>query len=369
MQEGEPDVPVGKPLCIVVEEKGDIGAFADYQPSGEKKGASTTSEKAEEKPKDQASSETEKSAQPPSSPVTRPSSPASGKYSTRVIASPFARRSAVNAGISLKDMSGTGPGGRILAADVQEAIESGVATSRHDLGLDTGKYEDVSISNYQRVTAQRLSESKQTIPHYYLTTDCTIDKMLALRASINENLPDESPRVSVNDFIIKASAAALRRVPQVNAEWMGTAIRMYHTADISVAVATPKGLITPIIRDADRKGVRDISSELRNLAQKAKDGKLETEEYVGGTFTISNLGMFGVDNFAAVVQPPQAAILAVGSAQQRVVPDAASENGIATRTIMTVTLSCDHRVFDGAIGAQWLKSFRACMEDPVEIIL
>lgn len=351
----------------MVENKGDIEAFANYDPSNDGV-AKSEADKPAKTPKQPAMSE-KKQAEPPSFPVTRPTSPTSDIEGTRILASPLARRSAADAGISLKGLSGTGPGGRVLAGDVHDALSSGTTISRDGAMQDASMHSDVAVRTYQRITAQRLTEAKQTIPHYYLTTECSIDNMLSLRAKLNSNEREDVPKISVNDFIIKACAAALRRVPQVNAEWMGTAVRMYHTADISVAVATPNGLITPIIKDADRKGVKDISAEFKTLAQKARDGKLESQEYMGGTFTVSNLGMFGVDNFAAIVQPPQSAILAIGSAVPRVVPDASSENGVTTRTVMTVTLSCDHRVFDGAVGAQWLQAFKSCMEDPVEIIL
>jgi pyruvate dehydrogenase E2 component (dihydrolipoamide acetyltransferase) len=202
-----------------------------------------------------------------------------------------------------------------------------------------------------------------------VSTECTVDGMLALRAQLNAKLPEGAPRLSVNDFIVKSAAAALRRVPEVNAQWMGDKIRMFHSADISVAVQTPNGLITPIVKEADRKGIREISGEVKELAERARAGKLAPDEFMGGTFTISNLGMFGVNEFAAIVNPPQAAILAVGTSTQRLVPDATKEIGFSTRTVMTVTLSCDHRVIDGAVGALWLKAFKSCLEDPVEIIL
>eukprot|EP00178_Gracilaria_changii_P028081 TRINITY_DN953_c0_g1_i1.p2 TRINITY_DN953_c0_g1~~TRINITY_DN953_c0_g1_i1.p2 ORF type:complete len:234 (-),score=41.43 TRINITY_DN953_c0_g1_i1:3036-3737(-) len=230
-------------------------------------------------------------------------------------------------------------------------------------------YTDVEVSKYKRVTAERLLQSKQTIPHYYLTVECTVDKMLQLRGAINAKAKEGEYKISVNDFVVKAAAAALRKVPEVNSQWMGDKIRTYHAADISIAVQTEQGLITPIVKDADRKGLKEISNDVKQLAAKARDNALTPEEFMGGTFTISNLGMFGVSNFSAIVNPPQAAILAVGNSEQKVVPDESSLNGFGTKTVMSVTLSCDHRVVDGAVGAQWLAFFKSCLEDPVNIIM
>lgn len=294
----------------------------------------------------------------------------------RVLASPFARVTAANAGISLQGVSGTGPGGRIVAADVQDALVHGVPAqpgvpaeqpAMQIAGMPA--YTDVEVTKYKRITAERLLLSKQTVPHYYLQADCTVDSMLSLRAAINGKAKDGDYKISVNDFVIKAAAAALRKVPEVNAQWMEDKIRVFHSADICIAVQTEQGLITPIVKDADRKGLKEISEDVKQLAAKAKDNALAPEEFMGGTFTISNLGMFGVSSFSAIVNPPQAAILAVGTSEQRVVPDEKTESGFSTKTILNVTLSCDHRVIDGAVGAQWLVEFKSCLEDPVNIII
>jgi len=234
-----------------------------------------------------------------------------------------------------------------------------------------GWYTDIPHTNVRKVIAQRLLQSKQTIPHYYLSVDCSIDEVMKVRAQLNAKL-DEKEKLSVNDFIVKASALALRKVPAVNSSWMDTAIRQYNYVDISVAVATPTGLITPIVKDADLKGLLQISSDVKRLAAKAKENKLAPEEFQGGTFTISNLGMFGVKTFSAIINPPQACILAIGAAETRVVPNEgkdAAEKPFKTAKVMSVTMSCDHRVVDGAVGAQWLQAFKNLLENPLNMLL
>jgi len=213
-------------------------------------------------------------------------------------------------------------------------------------------------------------QSKQTIPHYYLTVNCRVDALSALRRQLNATLA-ASPaggKLSLNDFVVKAASLALRRVPEANASWHGDFIRQYHTVDCAVAVQTPAGLMVPVVRDTDSKGLAAIAAEVRDLAARAKEGRLRPEEMSGGTFTVSNLGMFGVSQFAAIVNPPQAVILAVGAAEPRVVP-AAGGAGFEEGTFMACTLSCDHRVVDGAVGAQVLQAFRGFMEDPASMLL
>ncbi|CAN8077146.1 unnamed protein product [Agarophyton chilense] len=369
-EDGAADVPVGTPMAIVVEEQEDIDAFNDYVPDNAASEAESGSPPQEPTPEAQAATPI-----PPEAPSPAPTTPpavATQATGERVLASPLARVSAANAGLSLKSVAGTGPGGRVLAADVQDALVHGVPQPEEqsvDQLPGMPMYTDVEVSKYKRVTAERLLQSKQTIPHYYLTVECEVDKMLELRSAINAKAKNGEYKISVNDFVVKAAAAALRKVPEVNSQWMGDKIRTFHAADISIAVQTEKGLITPIVKDADRKGLKEISTDVKQLAAKARENALAPEEFMGGTFTISNLGMFGVSSFSAIVNPPQAAILAVGNSAKKVVPDNSSINGYGTRTVMNVTLSCDHRVVDGAVGAQWLAFFKSCMEDPVNIIM
>ncbi|XP_038839382.1 dihydrolipoyllysine-residue acetyltransferase component of pyruvate dehydrogenase complex, mitochondrial-like isoform X1 [Salvelinus namaycush] len=211
-------------------------------------------------------------------------------------------------------------------------------------------------------------QSKQTIPHYYLSVDVNMDHVLELRMELNAEVKAQNIKLSVNDFIIKASALACLKVPEANSSWLDSVIRQNHVVDVSVAVSTPNGLITPIVFNAHTKGLAAISSDVSALAAKARDGKLQPHEFQGGTFTISNLGMFGVKNFSAIINPPQACILAVGGSEKRLLP-ADNEKGFDVASMMSVTLSCDHRVVDGAIGAQWLAEFRKFLEKPVTMLL
>ncbi|PXF41044.1 hypothetical protein BWQ96_09239 [Gracilariopsis chorda] len=228
---------------------------------------------------------------------------------------------------------------------------------------------DVVVTNVKRVIAERLLQSKQTVSQYYLTVQCEVDTMLELHSNNNSKARDGEYKISVNDFVINAAAAALRKVPEGNAQWMGDKIRMYHAADISIAVQTEQGLITLIVKDADRKGLKERTSDVKELATKARENALASKEFMGSTFTISNLGMFGVSNLSAIVNPPQAAILVVGKSEQRVVPDESEPSGFGTKTFMNVLLSSEHRLVGGAVGAQWLSQVRSCLKDPVNIIM
>lgn len=298
---------------------------------------------------------------------------------SRIIASPLAKRIAQMEGVDLAAVKGTGPNGRIVRADVEAAIKSPApkaapiaaaaaapaAIPATDMpGLPA--YELLPHTTMRKVIARRLTESKRDVPHFYLSMDVTLDALLKLRADLNRRGESNGYKLSVNDFIIKASALALKRKPAANAAWTPESMMMFKSVDISVAVAIPGGLITPIIRDADKKGVAQISNEMKDLAKRAKDGKLKPEEFQGGTFSISNLGMFGISSFSAIINPPQAAILAVGKGEERAV---VRKGAIAIETQMTATLSVDHRVIDGALGAELLQAFKDLIEDPLAMLV
>ena len=303
----------------------------------------------------------------------------------RIFVSPLARRMAQQAGIALDGLKGSGPNGRIVKADIEAALQKGPAQARAPEAPApsaptparapapapqiTAPHQLVPNSTMRKVIARRLTEAKQTIPHFYISMDIEIDPLLKLREELNAKSPKEGAgafRLSVNDLIIKAAAVTLRRVPKVNATYTEDNIIIYDDVDISVAVSIPDGLITPIVRKADQKGLAAISNEMKDLIARAKSGKLKPEEFQGGGFSISNMGMYGVSSFAAVINPPQAAILAVSAGQQRPV---VKNGALAIATIMTCTLSVDHRVVDGALGAEWLAEFKKVMEDPLSLML
>ena len=245
----------------------------------------------------------------------------------------------------------------VLKADVEAALTKTPARS--------GEYTEISLNNMRKVIAKRLTESKQQIPHFYLNIDCNLDMLLQLRTSLN-NRNKNGVKISVNDFVIKACAQALIQVPEANAAWHDTVIRQYHSADVAVAVAIDGGLVTPILRSAETKSITALSTEIKALAEKARAGKLVPEEYQGGTFTLSNLGMFGITNFSAILNPPQACILAVGAGEKRPI---VKDDKITIATMMTCTLSVDHRAVDGAVGARFLSAFKNLIEDPLALLV
>ncbi|KAF3840840.1 hypothetical protein F7725_006701 [Dissostichus mawsoni] len=328
--EGTRDVPLGVPLCIIVERESDIAAFKDYVETGV----------------------TDVAAPPPAPAPFRSSRrcPPAAPRKGRVFASPLAKKLAADKGIDLAQVSGSGPDGRITRKDIDSFVPpkaapavaaapapaapaAAAAAPAAPPAAAAGTFTDVPISNIRKVIAQRLMQSKQTIPHYYLSVDVNMDQ-----------------------------------VPECNSSWLDTVIRQNHVVDVSVAVSTANGLITPIVFNAHTKGLVGISSDVSALAAKARDGKLQPHEFQGGTFTISNLGMFGVKNFSAIINPPQSCILAVGGSEKRLMP-ADNEKGFDVASMMSVTLSCDHRVVDGAVGAQWLAEFRKFLEKPVTMLL
>jgi pyruvate dehydrogenase E2 component (dihydrolipoamide acetyltransferase) len=301
-----------------------------------------------------------------------------GADGARIFSSPLARRMAQQAGLELTGIAGSGPNGRIVKRDIEAALAGGAPapaiapatapTAAVPVAAPADGFEPAfdyePASTMRKIIAARLTESKQTVPHFYLTIDCEIDKLLALRKELNARSDDY--RISVNDLVLKACGVALRRVPTANASWTGEGIKFYRSADIAVAVAIEGGLITPVVRDAGGKGLEAISNEMRDLAGRARDGKLMPEDYQGGTFSVSNLGMFGIKQFEAVINPPQGCILAVGAGEARPV---VHNGALAVATVMSVTLSVDHRAVDGAVGAEFLAAFKALVEDPMTMLL
>ncbi len=376
--DGSEGVAVNQPIALLLEEGEDTAALDGY----EKKVATSPAAAVPTAAPAAAVNTTSEAAAAQSAPAVQPAPTAAG---ARIFASPLARRMAQQAGLDLARLKGSGPNGRIVRADVETAMAGasgamapatapdarppapmptpagpGARQLAEALGMS---YRLEPNTNMRKTIARRLSESKQTVPHFYLTVDCVIDDLLAARKRINA---DNDLKVSVNDFVVKAAAAALMQVPAANASWDDDGILYYDHADISVAVATPSGLITPIVKAAESKGLAAISAEMKDLAGRAREGKLKPEEYQGGTFSVSNLGMYGVKDFAAIINPPQGCILAVGAgAQQAVVRDSA----LAVATVMSCTLSVDHRVVDGAVGAEFLAAFKRFVENPVAMLL
>ena len=285
----------------------------------------------------------------------------------RIFASPLARRIAADRNIALEGITGSGPYGRILRRDVESAATAPIAQTTAALAGATQQGDSYLVANSQmrKAIASRLQDSKQQAPHFYLTVDCVIDNLLEARKSLNAKAA-EGIKISVNDMIIRAAAMALIAVPEANASWEGENTRLFRHADIAMAVAIDGGLITPIVWAAEQKGLAALSQETADLAARARDGKLAANEYTGGSFTISNLGMFGVREFAAVINPPHGGILAVGAGEQRPI---VIDGNLAVATVMSVTLSADHRAVDGAVGARWLQAFKGFVENPVTMLL
>ena len=304
----------------------------------------------------------------------------------RILASPLARRLAERAGLDLKTIQGSGPHGRIIKRDVDAAGKGAspkaAATpapaadrtpdaprqvqSLEQMGIAPGSYDLIPLTGMNKTVARRMTDSFRDVPHFPLTIDLEIDALLAARVKINAMLESQKIKVSVNDIVIKAAAVALKRVPEANASYTPEGIAMHHHADVAMAVAIDGGLITPIIRAAETKGLAQIAAETKDLAERARTRKLKPEEYQGGTFSVSNLGMFGIKSFASIINEPQGAILSVGAGEKRVV---ARGDQTAVATVMSVTITCDHRVVDGAIGARFLQVFKALIEDPLTMLV
>ena len=303
----------------------------------------------------------------------------------RIFASPLARRIAAQNGVDLKAIKGTGPHGRIVKRDVEGApkgaaqpaastattaaatsgIEPRKVQSLAQMGIPDGSYDLIPLDGMKKAVARRMVDSIQNVPHFPLFIDCEIDQLMAVRAKVNKMLEPQGIKVSVNDFVIKAAALALKAVPEANASYTPEGIAMHHNADVSMAVAIDGGLITPIIRKAETKGLAQIATESKDLAKRARERKLKPEEFQGGTFSVSNLGMFGIKQFTSIINEPQGCIMSVGAGEQRAV---IKDGQVVAATVMTVTLTCDHRVVDGATGARFLQAFKPLIEDPVAML-
>ncbi|BCI67393.1 pyruvate dehydrogenase complex dihydrolipoamide acetyltransferase [Acetobacter aceti] len=351
--EGTEGVAVNTPIAILVEE-------GEAVPEG----PAAAAPKAEPAKTD---------APAPKAAAPAPQVKAPVEKGSRVFASPLAKRIAKDAGIDLSTLKGSGPNGRIVKKDVEAAKAGGGASAAKSAPVAAytpGGSTSTPHSTMRKVIARRLTESKTTVPHFYVSVDVKLDALLALRSQLNAASPAEGPdafKLSVNDLLIKAAAVTLRRVKGVNVSYTDEALIEYNDVDISVAVSIPDGLITPIIRQADRKSLREISNEMKDLASRARAGKLKPEEFQGGSFSISNMGMFGVSSFSAIINPPQAGILAIAAGEKRVVvkPD----GSLGAATVMTVTLSVDHRAIDGALAAKWTAGFREVVENPFTLVV
>lgn len=376
--EGTEGVKINTPIAVLLgegESAEDVRNLASAPPPAKPAPAPTagTSQPAPQSTK-QTPAATALTA-PAMAPAPTPASTARrGNGQGRIFASPLARRLARQIGIDLTSVRGSGPHGRIVKADIESARSKEAPAARPGPAPTPmveipgmAPYTEMPISTMRKVIAQRLIESKLHQPHYYLTIDCEIDALLEMREELNARSSEKGGyKLSVNDFIIKALALALRKVPSANASWHDNAIRLYQRADISVAVALPQGLITPVIRGADQKGLAEISNEMKELARRAREGKLKPHEFQGGTFSLSNLGMYGIKEFAAVINPPEGGILAVGAGERRPV---VKNGALAIATVMSCTLSGDHRVVDGAVGAELLAALKKLIEDPVTMLL
>ena len=377
--DGTEGVKVNAPIAVLLEDDEDDSAMDNYAPSGAAKAAPAPAP----------------SAAPAAAPAPAPAPKAAAPTSSgaRIKASPLAKRLAAEAGLDLSAIAGTGTNGRIVKADIEAAKASGGAkaapapaaaanaapvTSTEvgmplgggaeyltKMGVEAGSYDLIPLDGMRRTIAKRLVSSNVNVPDFPLTVDCEIDELLKMRKELNTQAP-EGVKISVNDMLIRASALALKHVPAANASFTPDGIAMHKHADVAVAVAIDGGLITPMVRHAENKGLSTISSEMKDLASRARDKKLKPQEYQGGTFSISNLGMMGIKEFGSIINEPHGMILSVGAGGPRPV---VKDGALAVATVMTVTLTCDHRVVDGALGAEWLQHFKRYVESPITMML
>jgi pyruvate dehydrogenase E2 component (dihydrolipoamide acetyltransferase) len=380
--EGTPDVPVNQVIAVLAGDGEDVKAAVS--------GVSAAPAPKLQAPAQKSAATAAASAPKPVAPTPAPRDAAAPQSRNRIFSSPLARRLARDAGIDISRIQGSGPRGRVVARDVEAALSgkglkapaaapapapmiapAGPSDEQIRALYEEGSYDVVPHDGMRRTIAQRLTQSTQTIPHFYLTMDCNIGKLLAAREEINASAPkdkDGKPayKLSVNDFVIKAMALALQRIPDANVSWTDAGMLKHKHSDIGVAVAMPGGLITPIIRKAETKSLSAISNEMKDFAKRARERKLKPHEYQGGTTAVSNLGMYGIKDFTAVINPPHATILAVGTGEERAVV----KNGkIESAWMMSVTLSCDHRAVDGALGAELLGAFKTLIENPVMMVV
>ncbi|NHN85507.1 pyruvate dehydrogenase complex dihydrolipoamide acetyltransferase [Acetobacter musti] len=359
--EGTEGVAVNTPIAVLIEEG---EAVPDQAATPKATTPQKPAEAAPAAPKAAAAPSSQKAA-----PV--PAAQSAGTPTGRIIASPLAKRIAKEASIDLTDLKGSGPNGRIVKRDVEAAKTRGPAKPVTATATTTvpAEAEIVPMSSMRKVIARRLTEAKTTIPHFYVSVDVQLDALLSLRHQLNTASPaegDDAFKLSVNDMLIKAAAITLRRVPGLNVSYAPDAVVHYPSVDISIAVSIPDGLITPIIRNVDKKSLREISNEMKDLVARARVGKLKPEEFQGGSFSISNLGMYGISAFSAIINPPQAGILAVAAGEKRPV---VKGDSLAIGTVMTATISVDHRVIDGALAAQWMSVFRSVVESPISLVV
>lgn len=385
--EGAMDVPVNQPIAVIALEGEEVSADVAAAGAGKAEVAPAP------QPNPQAARKSPPQAPPPRTPPPPVGAAARNEPAARgdrVFSSPLARRIAKEAGVDLAAVAGSGPHGRVIERDVRAALAGGAkaapaaqpapqaapqpvqpmpdATIRKF--FEPGSFEEVPHDSMRKTIARRLVEAKQTIPHFYLSVDCELDALLKIRAEMNAGAPkggngEPAFKLSVNDFVIKALAQALMAVPDANATWTESAMLKHKHADVGVAVSIPGGLITPVVRKADMKSLSTISNEMKDYAARAKQRRLKPDEYQGGSTAVSNLGMFGIKNFAAVINPPHATILAVGAGEQRVI---VKDGQPAVATIMSVTLSTDHRAVDGALGAELLAAFKRYIENPIAML-
>ncbi len=355
VSEGTSGVPVNQLIALMLEEGEDKSAVDNY--------VSVSAIDIEVKEKVVTTSSVSSNPSISSQCLTLESKKEEGTKTTesRIKVSPLAKKIAQNEGVNVRQLKGTGPYGRIIKADVLEFLDSGVQIKDRERSDEDTILE---VSNMRQVIAQRLIEAKQNIPHFYLTVDCQVDKLISLKSEINS--ADENNKVTINDLIIKAVAFSMKKFPDINSSWIDNKILRYANIDISIAVALEDGLITPIVKNADEKGILSISKEVKDLVIRARSGKLEPEEFQGGGFTISNLGMFGIKAFSAIINPPQSCIMAIGTSKKQPI---VIDEKIEIVEIITVTLSVDHRAVDGVLGAKFLNAFKHYIENPLAMLI